>query len=71
MESFFHKDVKATYCVRSKFTGDEVSVQSASGPICAFLEKAYKSERFGHGWRFWTGYGWEYDLTLGAKCSQF
>ena len=68
---FFHKDGKATYGVRAKFTGDGVSVQSASGPICAFLKKASKSERFGHGWRFWTGDGWEFDLTLGAKCVKF
>lgn len=68
---YFHKDSKATYGVRSKFTGDGVSIQSASGPICAFLEKASHSDRFGHGWRFWKGDDWETDLTLGAKCIQF
>ena len=68
---FFHKDGKATYGVRTKYTGDGVSVQSASGPICAFLEKASQSERFGHGWKFWTGNGWEHDLTLGASCTVF
>ena len=68
---FFHKDGKATYGVRSKYTGDGVSVQSASGPICAFLKKASKSERFGHGWRFWTGDGWENDMSLSARCVKF
>jgi len=68
---YFHKDGKATYGVRGKFTGDGVSVQSASGPVCAFLEKASKSERFGHGWRYWAGTDWEFDMTLGARCTKF
>ena len=68
---YIHKDGKATYGIRTKFTNDGVSVQSASGPLCPFLEKASSSERFGDGWRFWTDSVWEHDMTMNAKCTRY
>ena len=56
---FLHKEGLATFGVRANFSGDGASIQSASGPLCPFLGEAGRSERFGDGWKFWTGEDWQ------------